>query len=205
VAYYPFNGNANDESGNENHGIVYGATLTTDRFNKPNRAFSFDGIDDYIEYGSDLGFEINNEITISTWVKWTSLGGPIVTKWKTESGWRGSWSLTGTQFAITNNGWDGFSANINNSLTTDTYYHIAGTYLKGQIKIFINGIESGTGSGQGSIFTSDAKIRIGGNHWYVNGWRESYLNGIIDDVRIYSRALSIEEIQTLYYEGGWGK
>jgi len=43
VAYYPFNGNANDESGNGNNGTVYGATLTTDRFGNTNKAYSFDG------------------------------------------------------------------------------------------------------------------------------------------------------------------
>ena len=44
VAHYPFNGNANDESGNANHGTVNGATLTTDRFGNANKAYSFDGV-----------------------------------------------------------------------------------------------------------------------------------------------------------------
>ena len=43
VAYYPFNGNANDESGNGNNGTVNGATLTTDRFGNTNKAYSFNG------------------------------------------------------------------------------------------------------------------------------------------------------------------
>ena len=48
VAYYPFNGNAADESGFDNNGKVYGATLTMDRFGNQNSAFSFDGIIDDI-------------------------------------------------------------------------------------------------------------------------------------------------------------
>jgi hypothetical protein len=48
VAYYPFTGNANDASGNGNHGTVFGATMTTDRFNHPNSAYSFNGISDSI-------------------------------------------------------------------------------------------------------------------------------------------------------------
>jgi hypothetical protein len=48
VAWYPFTGNANDESGNGNNGTVNGATLTTDRFGNANKAYSFDGVDDYI-------------------------------------------------------------------------------------------------------------------------------------------------------------
>jgi hypothetical protein len=49
VAHYPFNGNANDESGNGYNGIAYGATLTTDRFGNPNSAFSFNETNNFIE------------------------------------------------------------------------------------------------------------------------------------------------------------
>ena len=48
VAYYPFNGNANDESGNGNDGTVIGATLTADRSGNPDSAYSFNGVNDYI-------------------------------------------------------------------------------------------------------------------------------------------------------------
>ncbi|HAW52317.1 MAG TPA: hypothetical protein DCX54_08330, partial [Flavobacteriales bacterium] len=49
IAWWPFNGNAQDESVNNNNGIVGGATLTTDRFNNANSAYDFDGINDFIE------------------------------------------------------------------------------------------------------------------------------------------------------------
>ena len=48
VAYYPFNGNANDESGNGNNGTIHGAVLTSDRFGNEKFSFSFDGVNDYI-------------------------------------------------------------------------------------------------------------------------------------------------------------
>ena len=48
IAYYPFNGNANDASGNGNNGTVYGATLTADRFGNPNSAYYFNGTNNYI-------------------------------------------------------------------------------------------------------------------------------------------------------------
>ena len=64
VAYYPFNGNANDESGNGNNGTVNGATLTTDRFGKVNSAYSFDG-SCYIK-GAANKFP-TGERTISLW------------------------------------------------------------------------------------------------------------------------------------------
>ena len=53
VAWYPFDGNASDMSGNGNHGTVNGATLGTDRHGQANRAYSFDGVDDYIEVFDD--------------------------------------------------------------------------------------------------------------------------------------------------------
>jgi hypothetical protein len=67
VAYYPFNGNANDESGNGNDGTVNGATLTEDRFGNVNSAYSFDGVDDFIISSSDLPFGNSNR-TISVWI-----------------------------------------------------------------------------------------------------------------------------------------
>ena len=48
VGYWSFSGNADDESGNNHHGTVNGATLTQDRFGNPNSAYSFDGVNDYI-------------------------------------------------------------------------------------------------------------------------------------------------------------
>lgn len=66
VAYYPFNGNANDESGNGYNGIVYGAILVEDRKGVPNSAFELDGIDDYIYYGKVL--PDMSEMTIVAWI-----------------------------------------------------------------------------------------------------------------------------------------
>ena len=65
LGWWPFNGNASDESGNGNHGTVNGATLTTDRFGNANMAYGFDGVDDWIE----ATFNQNNNYSISTWFK----------------------------------------------------------------------------------------------------------------------------------------
>ncbi|MCK4678383.1 MAG: hypothetical protein KAT48_09640 [Bacteroidales bacterium] len=69
VAYYPFKGNVNDESGHENHRKVYGATLTTDRFGNPNSAYSFDGMGDYISisHSSDFDFSLTEQISVEVW------------------------------------------------------------------------------------------------------------------------------------------
>jgi hypothetical protein len=67
VAYYPFNGNANDESGNGNNGIVYGATLTTDRCGNPNSAYYFDGISNYISLNPVNNFIGLNNYSVCFW------------------------------------------------------------------------------------------------------------------------------------------
>ena len=56
VGWWPFNGNANDESGNGNHGTVNGASLTSDRNGVANKAYSFDGVDDFIDAGQNITF-----------------------------------------------------------------------------------------------------------------------------------------------------
>ncbi len=67
VAYYPFNGNANDESGNGNNGVVYGATLTSDRYGNANSAYEFDGVNDFISVATGLNFD--SQFSISFWIK----------------------------------------------------------------------------------------------------------------------------------------
>ncbi len=67
VGWWPFNGNANDESGNGNHGTVNGATLTADRNGNSNSAFGFDGIDDFVMSPGGTTF-ISDSLTISFWI-----------------------------------------------------------------------------------------------------------------------------------------
>jgi hypothetical protein len=66
VGWWPFNGNANDESGNGNNGTVNGATLTTDRFGNANQAYDFDGVDDFIQTPNN---SLAGSFTISGWYK----------------------------------------------------------------------------------------------------------------------------------------
>lgn len=71
VGYWPFNGNANDVSGNGNDGTVNGAILTIDRFGNENSAYSFDGVDDFISISPSptLRTDQMDSITISIWGK----------------------------------------------------------------------------------------------------------------------------------------
>jgi hypothetical protein len=69
IAYYPFDGNAADMTGNGNNGTVFGAALTADRFGNPNSAYKFDGINDYIDLGNNPSLKPGLPIAIEAWVR----------------------------------------------------------------------------------------------------------------------------------------
>jgi len=208
VAYYPFNGNANDESGNGNNGTIHGARLTTDRNGNSNSAYSFDGKNDYMEIPSTKNIKISgNEITISTWVKikgnginWGRifLGGQVnktytLTKHKGNNKilWRPIIENKGTTYAETIS---------KKSLTKYEWYHIVAIYDKGSTKLYINGIlNSSSSSRAGNLAINNKTNLIGGETESHEGrGNRSAFHGEIDDTRIYSRAIKGTEIQALY-------
>jgi hypothetical protein len=68
VAYYPFNGNANDASGNKNNGTVNGAVFAKDRFGNLNSAYSFNGTSNFIQIPNSSSLQLGSSYTISAWV-----------------------------------------------------------------------------------------------------------------------------------------
>lgn len=96
ITFYPFNGNGNDESGIGNHGAVYGATLSSDRFGNTNKAFRFDGINDYIE--SKVLF--NKTFSLSFWINSGpykaydgSIGAVVISTLFNGPGWPSNWVI----------------------------------------------------------------------------------------------------------------
>jgi hypothetical protein len=202
VAYYPFNGNANDESGNGNNGIVNGARLVEDRFNNFNRAYLLNGINDYIrmQKPGPIG---NPKVSVSFWLKSLSQSSEMII------GWGGN-GITGNDFRIYQNG------RCSGSIAFDTY-DCAVNYLIGDFrdkwnhflviydgaiapnvfssKIYLNGVEITT-----TCFTQDyGETNIKGTNpitigRYHGTTQEGYLNASIDDIRVYNRILTQEEI-----------
>lgn len=78
IAYYPFDGNAKDESGNNHNGLVQGATLCADRYGRKNKAYEFNGINDFIDIGNSLLNQNSSFFTIGLWFK-TNYSGHINT------------------------------------------------------------------------------------------------------------------------------
>ena len=210
VAYYPFSGNANDASGNGNNGTVGGAALAIDRFGNANSAYYFNGSSSIVVPNSTSLNITGNQLTISYWIKWN--GSVFDGNFKGIS--KGGYNL-GTGYELMLGGSSGSDSithfNIANGTTAEADYyntnsfsgswvHVAGV-LDNSMKLYINGVlyaenVSPNITSPGTT-TSDLYIgtRTPGNS--LVGW----LNGFMDDIRIYNRALSAPEVTQLYYAG----
>lgn len=212
LAYYPFHGNANDESINENDGTLYGPILSTDRFGSENSAYYFDGSNDYIDIGNDNSLKPQLPITISAWIWVENFNDyrPVFGSEFNPGHYYGIYFSVPTSRKVRimyGNGGFGDSARRHklgtSVLEIQTWYHIVGI-IEGPVdmKIFINGVEDAgeyVGSGSGLVY-GDSPGVIGK---YNLGSITPYFHGIIDDIYFYDRALSEKEIQILYHADGW--
>jgi len=205
VAYYPFNGNANDESGNGYHGTVNGATLTADRNDVQNSSYGFDGLDDYISINSNnnqLDFFGNCCITISAWIKLDNNDNQygILTNsdynnihqqyaLKVESNSK-LYFLAGDKL-FESNGINYSSSNINNGQWTHTLV----SYDGNKLKLYLNGNLDYENQIIDNFPESPSSVAFIGNSW---GSNNDFFSGLIDDVGIWNRALTEKEIQNLY-------
>ena len=216
VGWWPFNGNANDESGNGNNGTVNGATLTTDRNGVANKAYSFDGIDDYINilFSSSLHGQTG---TINVWIKTNGIfttqksifsqssGRPqLVAESQGESGNQSSNSAA-IQWKATNGLFP--CAQSNSAVDISEWLMITANYSSNSFKIYINGInETITNTSLTQDNCSQNDFQIGGFYQTNSNCGSSIgfsqmFDGFIDDIGIWNRALTDCEIKNLYNGG----
>ena len=199
VGYWPFNGNANDVSGNGNNGTVNGATLTTDRFGVANKAYSFDpSLYQLINVGQNQLLNSLNQVTISTWFFPNSNASysHLVNK---------SNDLNNHQFILStnNNGIYFYYNNASSFFQTTTSpiqnqcNHIVVTYSFGSgsdnCKIYLNGNNIGNFVTTALLQTTIFNLKFGsfGNN------NINTVKGKIDDIGIWNRALTQQEITNL--------
>jgi hypothetical protein len=204
VAFYPFNGNANDESGHGLHGTVYGATLVPDRFGNANSAYYFDGIDDYVRVSNHPVLNFRESITINFWL---SIGGFFDREACTLShgNWENRWSISIVNERLRwnlrtdNNVNSGIkSLDSESSLELDTYYNVTVYYDGSDFEIYLNGQLDSFSSWSGLILTTAIDLLVG---QALPSDSTFNFKGVIDDVRIFDYALSVPEIEALYDEG----
>jgi hypothetical protein len=223
IAYYPFAGNAEDATGNGYDGGVFGPRLVPDRFGTPDSAYSFDGKTNYIAlnmfYGPNTGNpawagDIIPEITVGAWVKSSSKKDQFIVSFDNLQYWRVALkdSVLTSKYA----GW--WSTNASDEMhslgstmdyTDDAWHFIVATYDSNNSRLFIDGIEFASMRVNGPIGTgveSWGFIGVGSKARFYNGdkmapgsaWRDTLFNGVIDDVMIFHKALTPDQISTLY-------
>lgn len=202
VAYYPFSGNADDESGNRHHGTVYGAVLTEDIFGEPNSAYSFNGTSDYISIPVDINPELMPQLTMTAWARADNdppSSWPVMQVISHDNG--GYDRSFGIDFRGGGAGWSAFSGSGGvlgyHPVEIGKWVFLAVVYDQDAetVTLHVNGSkykEKGRlGSGYNYCSIGDNSIP----HMY------EYFAGVIDELRIYNRALSEDEIEALYHFG----
>jgi PGF-CTERM protein/uncharacterized repeat protein (TIGR01451 family) len=196
-----------DSSGNGNDGVIHGASWVDGKFGK---ALSFDGRDDYVDCGNDESLDITDEITIEAWVKRSATGvmhivdrRPTAIELNTELNYDlGFYRDNKLRFYYRNSGDTAWHIWHSTDAYTDTtnWQHFALIFTFGDgssIKTYRNGqIISGSwieGNGNDAVVNIDSPVHIGRATYGANPF-----SGIIDEVRIYDRALTADEIKTLY-------
>jgi len=207
VAWYPFNGNANDESGNGNNCTVTNCTLVPDRFGKLNRAYSFDGSNSTsIITGTANPVLSLSQVTLSAWVKIKGQGVDFpriigVAPSNTSDEKYGMFlNSTAPPRAVAFYSYPSINWSQTLFLNDNVWHHLLTTFDGSTVKIFIDGILDKTVFNVPALgqFTSGHVVAIGGGAFLGN----DRFDGALDDLRIYNRVLSDAEIQALFHETG---
>ncbi len=206
VAYYPFNGSADDMSGYENQGTVYGAMLTADRFDNPDSAYDFNGLQDVIVVKDTFSLDLFENLTICAWIKVINQElpylGRIVMK-----GPKSQWNVYGFYhgkdhylYASLDDATGDPPPQIRTDdqvINEDEWTHVAFRKQGPGMTIFKNGtiIKSANNAfGLDGIADSEEPLSMG-NDFPVS--TSGGLKGKIDDVVIYNRALTNAEVKQL--------
>ena len=202
VLYLPFDegkGNiAHDYSGHGNHGVIYGAKWVNGISGK---ALEFDGVDDYVEVANSSSLNPSTQITLCAWIRFQEGGtyNPrIISKlpyaFGDEPGYELITGKTGVSRIVYFRCGPNTRIQTKDSIWEGQWYFLTATYDGHVLKIFVNGILDTQENATVTINSGTRPLNIGRKN--VEGY--DHFHGIIDEVRIYNRALSEEEIQALY-------
>jgi gliding motility-associated-like protein len=206
-AYYPFSGNANDVSGNNNNPVFNNATLTADRLGNPNSAYHFNGTNNYIRIPNSATLNMGNTMSVALWVKPTG--------YYTGQCYNNMMIIKGDQDFLTGNYSLRFADALNGCTAPSTteerfydgtgalamlplvqlnqWYSVIVTYDGTTARLYIDCVLQATSTTSVS-FTNAFDLFLG----RLNNTQFPYwLNGDLDEIRIYNRALNIDEVNTL--------
>jgi hypothetical protein len=196
VAAYSFNAGSGttvaDASGNGNTGTITGATWSA--AGKYGNALSFNGTNNFVTVNESASLDLTGAMTLEAWVNPSALG----STWRCVLLKEQSGGLIYALYANTDTNRPSGHVYISSefdtrgtaALATNTWTHLAVTYDGTTLRMFVNGVEASNKVVGGNIKTSTGALRIGGN----SVWGE-YFSGLIDEVRVYNRALTAAQIQ----------
>jgi hypothetical protein len=213
VAYFPFNGNAVNGFVGGNDGTLVGPILTNDRFGNTDRAYSFDGYNDHILVPHYDALNCPDAVTMSVWVKkeeqnqnWACilLKGRVGDVPNTQNYYLGFVKsyVTGASNSFYSGNDNCQGQTVTSYPTNSVWYHVVGILnYDGEEMIYVNGTKINLyDNSQTNLHLplNDYFLQIGiGNEGDTN---QEHFSGCIDDIRLYNRALTEHEIQSLYKE-----
>ena len=189
VAWYPFNGNANDESGNGNDGVANGAVLSTDRWGLTNRSYSFSGSGDYVVAPRLY----QNAFSVSLWFKTESVQSynPLIDAF--DSNWEIQLKNSHADYVSFNDEGGYIEHLASDIVQNNVWYNLICTFSDETVSFYTDG----TLIDQFSVFAlpdNSGDYFIGAS---MSGIPQFFI-GRIDDIGIWNRALTEEEILGLY-------
>jgi hypothetical protein len=200
VAYYAFENDVNDISGNGNDGTIVGDPVFVDGPAGYGTALEFNG-DDYVDCGNADSLQIQDAITMSFWFNVVAF----------ENTWEAMISKGDSAYRVSRGGGDGDATHMGISGTTGgggsgwfngvtlvtggDWHHFAGTYDGAEGRIYIDGVLDATTEATGQINIETENFWIGNNSQNV----DRFFHGIMDEVMLYNRALS--ELEVMYLAG----
>lgn len=207
IAYWPFNGNANDYSGNSNNGTLNSVTSVADRFGNANSAYYFDGSSSYISVADNAALRLSGtDFTLNAWVKIdsynSSYGSVILSKRIAGVNNGYNWSIAGSIASVpgvVTYGPGGGSTNAigTNPVDTTQWHMITSIYSSSsqQLSIYVDGTLDNISY---SISNPNGAITAGLNIGYDATTGLYYYNGKLDDIKIYGQAISQNAITAIY-------
>jgi uncharacterized protein (TIGR02145 family) len=189
--YWPFNGNANDESGNERHGVVNGPQLTSDRFGNPSSAYQFDTLNFITTSLTGLG---SGSVTLAAWAR-TSSNQMEMTLASARGGSISGLYFNGSQITGTfgNTGGGFHNGDFANSGCNDgSWHHVVMSYNDTTIRIYLDGQVVVNGPISFDLLFN-GPFEFGRDNPYGR-----YFYGDLDDIGLWDRALSTEEVYQLF-------
>lgn len=188
-----------DYSGHGNHGAVTGATKTAK--GRKGFAWYFDGVDDYVDCGDDGSLAITDGITLVAWVKTVAgaggantfflFKGPLTNNF-------GNYELGSEANGIVATFYlNNHAASLDVSITADVWHHIAGTYDKETMRLYVDNVEKDSTPYSQDIASSDTSLLL------AKGYSEAQarFKGSMDGALVFNRALAADEIAALYEQG----